>query len=209
MAKKGNNKKKGEEEENSDGKKSKFKKINEKAKKSKRKKVKVYLPVLYQPKANNSTEADYKQMPDEEPQMSEYEISYKDALLVVEIEKYAAKGLTNDQIIDAIGISRDTFYRRLAEEPYFSYALHRHRGIARYNVENALYKNAVGFEYTEEQATAMGLVVSVKKQKLAETRAQEIYLYNRDKDQWRKKVEPTVQKGKSISHIGVTIKRRG
>lgn len=211
MPKKNNNKK-GDtpEDENNDKKgKSKFRETKDKAKKSRRKTVKVYLPAIIKKGEKIDSEfADHTQLEDEEPQMTEHQISYQDALLIVEIEKLARQGLNDKQIIAEVGISATTFYERIANEPYFAFALFRHRGVATGKVTNALYNNAIGFNYTEQQATAMGEVVTVQKYKLPETKAQLEYLYNRDKDHWRKKVEPTQEKGKSISHIGVIIKRR-
>ena len=101
----------------------------------KQKKVKVKLPVPI-----DGTK--------EEP--CEHEMSYMDRLLIIDIEKLASKGLTNDQIIDALPISRDTFYKRLKTEPYFSYALYKHRGIATNEVENALFKRSVGYTVQEK-----------------------------------------------------------
>lgn len=213
-----NNKNKSENEQDGDNKdkkgkqgksRGKFEEIRDKARKSKRKNVKVYLPAIIA--KGEKHDKGYEQMPDEDiaQEMSEHEISYRDALLIVEIEKLAAKGLNDTEIINEIGISRAKFYERINTEPYFGYALNRHRGVARLNVENALYQNAMGFKYKEQQATPMGFIVEVEKQKLPETRAQEVYLYNRDKEQWKKKVEPQLEKGDSISNIGVVIKRRG
>lgn len=187
-----------------------YRDIRDKAKKSKKKKVTVNLPALIKPQQNTgqeeeTEEAEFYHSEDVE---SEYEISYKDALLAVEMEKLAAKGLNNDEIIAALKISRDTFYRKLREEPYFSYALHKHRGIALLAVESALHQNAVGFKYTEQQGTAMGDVITVEKQKLPETRAQEIILYNRKREEWKRKPEPALKEADSVSNIQLVIKRR-
>lgn len=143
-----------------------------------------------------------------EPPPTIYEIEYKDAMIAVQMEKLAAKGLTNDQIIATLDISRTTFYKRLKEDVYFSYCLNKHRDKAVLDVENALFQNSVGFEFTEQQATATGKVVSVKKMKLPETKAQEFFLINRAADQWKKKVETTIQAGESMGAMVFAIKRR-
>lgn len=198
---KGAGKRKGDDEGNKT-----YKDIRDKAKKSKRKTVKVLLPAVIAKKEFNPDEdAEFYHSED---QMSEDEISYKDALLAVEMEKLARKGLTNDAIIAALGMSRDTFYRKLREEPYFSYALTKHQGIALQAVESALHMNAVGFKYKEEQGTSMGDVVTVEKYKLPETRAQEIILYNRRREEWSKIVEPKMAEVYSISNVNIRIKRR-
>jgi hypothetical protein len=161
---------------------------------SKKKPVKVWLPAIIP-----------GQEKPEPP--SEHELSYEDAMLAVKMEKLAAKGLTNDQIIEALPLSRYTFYQRLKEDPYFSYCLMKHRGKAVSDVENALYQNSIGFEYKEEQATASGKVVEVFKRKLPETKAIEFYLTNRDAEHWKKKVETVHSVGQGMSAITFSIKR--
>lgn len=183
-----------------------YKDINNKAKKSKRKNVKINLPAIIAGKFKKEN-ADHYENTDEP--MSEYEMSYKDALLAVEMEKLAAKGLNNDQIIEALGISRFTFYKKLKDEPYFSYGLRKHRGTLVHEVQNALAQNALGFQYLEQQGTAMGDVVTVMKQKLPETKAQEVILYNMAGEQWKRKPEPAAKEADDISSIHIVIKRRG
>lgn len=190
-------KKKGRNERKDMGKKgSAAEQATQKAKKSRRSTAKIYLPAII------------KKQFEDDPAMSADEISYRDLLICVEIEKYAKQGLTNDQIIDRIGISRDTFYRKLKTEPYFSYVLYKHRGIAVGKVENALMLTAEGFEYFEQQATPSGKVVAVLKRAMPNVNAQRFFLTNRAPDEWKNKVESTVQLGQDISAIGVVIKRR-
>lgn len=171
---------------------------NGKRPEKKAKTVKVYLPAVIPGRGPN----------DPEPEPCEHEISYKDALLAVEMEKLAAKGFSNNEIIEKIGISRATFYQRLKEDVYFSYCLNKHRGKAVMDVESALFKNATGYEYKEETATPSGKVVEVYKQKLPETKAIEFFLMNRAPDQWKKKVETTIQAGESMAAMAFVIKRR-
>lgn len=172
---------------------------NGKRSEKKAKTVKVYLPAIIPGRGPNEPE----------PEPCEHELSYKDALLAVEMEKLAAKGLTNDQIINALGISRTTFYKRLKEDNYFMYCLNKHRGKAVMDVESALYKNATGFEYIEQVATPAGKVVAVLKQKTPETKAIEFFLMNRAPDQWKKKIETTIQAGETIEKMAAfVIKRR-
>lgn len=213
MAKKGSDRKKQKPRKDSGKPGSKAKKINDKARKSKKQTQTVYLPaVIVKP-------------PEAEP-MSEHEISYADALLAVEMEKLAAKGLTNDQIIKEIGISRDTFYRKLKNEPYFSYALFKHRGIAAHNVENSLYKRAVGYSILEKTTEAKPikykdkdgiervsyeLMVAKVVEKTVEpdVAAQKFWLSNRKSDEWKMRVEPAQAVGSDMSQMSFTIKRRG
>lgn len=162
------------------------------------KKVKVYYPVLTQ------------KPEDKEPkeEITEDELSYRDSILITQIERLASKGLTNDKIIETIGISRDVFYRRLKNEPYFSYALNKHRNIAVQNVENALYQKCTGFEYTEEQGSAVGLIMEVKKKALPDTNAIKFFLSNRRSEDWKMKVESTQTTGADMGNMTFSIKRR-
>lgn len=171
--------------------------IKQGPKNPKRKMVTVFLPAIIPGKEN----------PYEEEKMCEEEISYQDAMLAVKMEKLAAKGLTNDQIIDALPLSRHTFYQRLKTDNYFSYCLNKHRGKAVSDVELALFNNAVGFEYKEEQATPSGKVVEVFKQKLPDTKAQEFFLTNRRPEEWKKKVEQVHSVGEGMTGITFSIKR--
>lgn len=184
--------------ENPDSSKKKGKKGRKKGDK-KKKTHKVYYPeVITNPKNG-----------DEEEVISEAELSYKDKLLAVKMEKLAAEGLSNNQIIDKLGISRWTFYHRLKSDPYFSYCLYKHRGIAVEEVESALFNSATGFHYKEQQATAMGDVVTLTKYALPQVSAQKEFLYNRAPDRWKRKVEVTLKGGVDVSQMGVQIRRRG
>lgn len=132
---------------------------------------------------------------------------YSDEILP-KVEELASKGLNNAQIADALLIGNKTFYEWRQKYPQFAHALAKYRGVADIMVENALYANAVGFEYQEQQGTAMGKVVTVKKFKTGDTRAQIFYLTNRMPDRYKNKVETTVGITQDISQMVFAIKRR-
>ena len=194
------------------------KKPNDKNKKKgkkpspKKKTVKVYLPAIIQ-------------KPYEEIPLSEEEISYKDRLLALDVERLAAKGLTNDEIIASLPISRDTFYKRLKNQPYFSYALYKHRGLAVQDVESALFKKSKGYTFLEktieakpfvEVDAAGNLLTSyklidskiVEKEVAPDVKAIEMFLTNRDSENWKKKVEPKKHQEADMSRITFTLKKR-
>lgn len=143
-----------------------------------------------------------------EPPPSIYEITYKDAMLAVEMEKLAAKGLTNDQIIDLLPLSRATFYQRLKDDPYFSYCLGKHRGNPVNEVESALKMAATGFGYEEEHCSANGKVVTLSKFKTPDIAAAKFFLTNRAPNEWKNKVEQTHQVGEGMQAMAFVIKRR-
>jgi hypothetical protein len=141
-------------------------------------------------------------------EMSEAEMDYNDLLFAVQLETHAKKGLNNNQIMEAMGMSRDTFYKKVKSDPYFSYSLFKARHIAKGMIESAMFKSAVGFTFTEQHATPMGQVVDVKKYCTPNVSAQKEWLHNRYPDEWRKKIESVQGLGTDIGQISVTIRRR-
>lgn len=132
---------------------------------------------------------------------------YSDDILPI-IEAHARAGLNNREIAKAMCIGERTFYEWREKYPQVAHALRKYRGVANILVENALYANAVGFVYQEQQATATGKVVTVKKFKTGDTRAQVFYLTNRMPETWKNKVETTIGITQDISQMVFAIKRR-
>lgn len=69
-----------------------------------------------------------------------------DGLLL--LEGWARDGLTDEQIADKIGISRSTLSEWKKRFPDISDAIKKSKEIADYQVENALFKSAIGFKET-------------------------------------------------------------
>lgn len=108
------------------------------------------------------------------------------------VKGWARDGLTDVQIASNIGISYSTFKDWKKKFPAFSATLKESKQVADRQVENALYKTATGFYYTEETVTNQGDVVTIKKYHKPNTTAQIFWLKNR-KDEWTDKVEAEVQ----------------
>jgi len=108
------------------------------------------------------------------------------------IKGWARDGLTNNQIAHNMGISKDTFYQYQKKYSDFKEALKTGKEVSDYEVENALYKNATGFHYIEEQVTNSGNVVEVRKYSKPQTTAMIYWLKNRKPANWRDK--PKVNK---------------
>lgn len=72
----------------------------------------------------------------------------KDGLLL--IQGWARDGLSEEQIAKNMGISRSTLKVWKATYPAISATLKRTKEIVDREVENALYKRAMGFRYTEK-----------------------------------------------------------
>lgn len=68
---------------------------------------------------------------------------------LIKIEGWARDGLTDEQIAHNIGIQRTTLYDWKNKHPDISDALKKGKEVIDRQVENALLKRALGYEYTE------------------------------------------------------------
>ena len=84
------------------------------------------------------------------------------------IEGWAKEGLTDEQISRNLGISKVTFYKYKASCSELNELLKRSKEVVDYEVENALYKSAIGGNVS----------------------AMIFWLKNRRPDKWKDKKEP-------------------
>lgn len=115
------------------------------------------------------------------------------------VKGWAREGLTDEQIASNLGISKQTFYRYKKEKSDFCDSLKKGKEIVDYEVENALLKRALGYEYEEKtfetkydenlQMFREVLTKRVTKQVVPDTTAQIYWLNNRKPKQWRNKRE--------------------
>ena len=114
-----------------------------------------------------------------------------DGLLL--ISGWARDGLTDDQIAKNMGISIATLYDWKLKFPDISEALKKSKELADREVENALYKRAIGYEYTETKTVISDKdgvkTETVVKQVAPDVTAQIFWLKNRKRDQWRDKID--------------------
>lgn len=107
------------------------------------------------------------------------------------LEAWARNGLTDEQIAKNIGISKQTFYIWKKEYSDFFDALKKGKEIVDIQVENALLKRALGYEYEEiSEKFEMGILTErkvTKKQVVPDTTAQIFWLKNRKPEEWRDK----------------------
>lgn len=114
---------------------------------------------------------------------------------LLKIEGWARDGLTDEQIADNIGISRSTLNSWKDKYSDISDTLKRGKEIIDRQVENALLKRALGYEYTETTREYIPELDEVKttkkvtKQVAPDTTAQIFWLKNRRSDKWRDKQE--------------------
>jgi DNA-binding XRE family transcriptional regulator len=116
---------------------------------------------------------------------------------LVLLEGWARDGLTDEQIAHNVGVSRSTLNDWKKKYPDISDALKKGKEVVDLQVENALLKRALGYEYEQpteenqwnEKAKRYELVVTkrVKKRQAPDTTAQIFWLKNRRPDKWRDK----------------------
>ena len=113
---------------------------------------------------------------------------------ITRLEAWARDGLTDEQIAARIGITTSTLYDWKNKYSEFSEALKKGKEVVDIEVENALLKRALGYDYTEERVERSqdGGKKSIKtvqtvKHIPSDTTAQIFWLKNRRPDRWRDK----------------------
>ncbi len=110
----------------------------------------------------------------------------------------AAMGATNDEIADAMGVSKRTIIRWAKEHESFGRALAEGKGVSDAKVIRSLYQMATGYEYTEEKRIVEydtdGSVKPVRVEKTVKhvqpsVAAQCFWLKNRQRDRWQDRPE--------------------
>lgn len=109
------------------------------------------------------------------------------------IEGWARDGLTDEQIAGNMGVSRSTLNSWKDKYPDILDALKKGKEIVDRQVENALLKRALGYEYEEiKEKYEFGELSErtiTKKQVVPDTTAQIFWLKNRKPKDWRDKQE--------------------
>lgn len=110
---------------------------------------------------------------------------------LLKLEGWARDGLTDEQIAENIGISRQTLYDWKNKYPDISDALKRGKEIVDREVENALLKRALGYQYieTKTETDEVGRVKTIEtvKEVAPDVTAIIFWLKNRKPNVWRDK----------------------
>ena len=118
-----------------------------------------------------------------------------DGLLL--LEGWARDGLTDEQIAHNMGCAYSTLREWKDKYPALSAALKRGKEVVDIEVENALLKRAMGYDYVEERIevsdSGKRKVIQITKHIAADTTAQIFWLKNRRPDKWRDKPMPTAE----------------
>lgn len=114
-----------------------------------------------------------------------------DGLLL--LEGWARDGLTDEQIASNIGIRRETLYAWINQFPNISNAIKKGKAPVDYEVENALLKRAMGYDYeetiTDVYDNGKKHIRKIKKHMPPDVGAMVFWLKNRRSDKWRDKPE--------------------
>lgn len=104
------------------------------------------------------------------------------------LEGWARDGLTDEQIAHNMGVSVSSLYNWKRDHLEILKALKKGKEVVDYEVENALLKRALGYDYQEEkieQSKDGTKVIQIIKHIPADVTAQIYWLKNRKPDKWR------------------------
>ena len=111
------------------------------------------------------------------------------------VEQYAREGLIEREMAAKLGVSVETFEQYKKRYPVFLESLKAGKEIVDREVEQALYKRALGFEYEEVKTTTTtdpetgeeraAIVTKTRKVMAPDVQAQQFWLKNRRPDIWR------------------------
>lgn len=112
-----------------------------------------------------------------------------DGLLL--LEGWAREGLNDEQIAAKVGIRPSTYYEWANRFPEFAEAIKKGKAPVDIQVENALFKRAIGYDYEETVTEVYGdgkkHVRKVKKHMPPDVGAIAFWLKNRKPEKWRDK----------------------
>lgn len=110
-----------------------------------------------------------------------------------EIKDWCRNGATDEEIAKRLGISIASFYNFKNQFLEFLEALKETKEIVDAQVENALLKRALGYEYKEVTKKIVDgelkVTKVITKQVVPDTTAQIFWLKNRRPDKWRDKLQ--------------------
>ena len=144
---------------------------------------------------------------------SKYETDVKPRL--IEIEAWKRDGLTDEQIAKNLNINIATLYRYKNQFCEFCEALKKGKEVADIEVENALFKRAIGYKYKEIIKEVKEIdgkkstyIKEVTKEMAGDVGAQIFWLKNRKSSKWKDKQDIDIED----NNVSITIngvKRNG
>ena len=121
------------------------------------------------------------------------------------LEGWARDGLFDKQICKNMGVSEATLTNYKRKYPEIKEALRKGKEVVDFEIENALYKRAIGYtiRIKEDKLDKDGIIHSCERDLHipGDVTAQIFWLKNRKRMQWRDKVE--VEKAEKIQKISI------
>lgn len=120
---------------------------------------------------------------------------------LIKIEGWAKDGLTDEQIAHNMGIHVATLYEWKKKYDDINETLKKGKEVVDREVENALFKRALGYSFTEKTYENGILSKEVVKHEVPSTTAQIFWLKNRKPKEWRDKqdIEHSGEQGININ----------
>ena len=123
---------------------------------------------------------------------------------------WARDGLTDEQIAHNIGIATGTLYEWKKQHIEIAEALKKGKEVADIEVENALYKRAIGYDYEETkvevEANGKKKITKFTRHAAPDVTAQIFWLKNRKPEKWRDKPMPAVVTEKEVDLLSAAFK---
>ena len=110
-----------------------------------------------------------------------------------QVFEMALLGLTDVQMANVLGITKQTINNWKHEHETFFYSLTRGKEEADGKVAKAMYNRALGVTIVEEALTRDGEVVKLKKELPSDTAAAKHWLANRQRNLWANNGETTLK----------------
>lgn len=120
------------------------------------------------------------------------------------IAQWARDGAIERDIAKKLGVSESTFSGYKKEHPELMETLTVNKEVADARVESALYKRAIGYEYTEiikEDGPDGVKIKTTVKQVAPDVTAQIYWLNNRRPDRWRNKQDISIEGASKVEII--------
>lgn len=132
------------------------------------------------------------------------------------VQGWARDGLTDEQIAKNIGIAPRTYYEWQERFPQFRQAIKKGKAPVDIEVENALLKRALGYEYEEtiteieevEEGRQKKHIRRIRKHMPPDVGAIVFWLKNRKPGKWRDKIEAAPETGNELLQSLLDLERQ-
>lgn len=132
---------------------------------------------------------------------------------LLKIQGWARDGLIDKQVAKNMGVAESTLRGWKRRFPEIAEALRKGKEVVDREVENALYKRALGYWVTETETTTYqdGTTKTTEKRRhiVPDTTAQIFWLKNRKPDQWREKNDLTLTPSNGVLESLMELHRHG